>query len=506
MNLFRLRACNYAKHKSKECALVVRNWLCQFLHPCIAPFTIERLGKVYLDDLEVSTATKLRRRRPFAAFLATISLLSVPAVCVLAPAAARAVSETDVINSLAGPENFFWLKRIAVDSKDRIYYTSGIDVGELMATGGVDVIFSFKLLEPEGLTISKDGNIYVTGNNQVWKVAPSGAVTAVTGFSVCGSGSGPCGVTDITISGDTLYIADFYGNRVRKVSPNGTITTVAGTGVAGFSGDGGLATAAQLNRPAGVAVAVDTLYISDAGNARIRKVSPKGIITTVVGTGTAGSTGDGGAPAAAEILAPAGLAFDRVGDLYIADAEANRVRKVTHMLSGRDLPPGPPTITTVAGTGQTSPSKDGGPAGAAALYLPLGVAVRHDGSLVISEAGGNSIRLVRNQPPLAMFIMDPPYSDPSSVQVPYTVTFDASGSTDSNDAIVLYQWDFGDGQRPTLGEKVSHIFKSEGLFNVRLTVTDASGATATAYAYVYTGGPIPYPGAHPCIPGLLPCP
>jgi sugar lactone lactonase YvrE len=154
-----------------------------------------------------------------------------------------------------------------------------------------------------------------------------------------------------------LYIAEWLNNRVRKVSRDGTITTVAGTGKPGFSGDGGKATEAQLHAPVYLVVdGVDNLFISDAYNHRVRKVTPDGIISTYAGSGpveetslTAGLakkgsfSGDNGLATDAHLNAPSGLAVDALGNLFISDTLNNRVRRVT---------PGG-VITTVVGNGST---------------------------------------------------------------------------------------------------------------------------------------------------------
>src|SRR5205823_4626458 len=127
----------------------------------------------------------------------------------------------------------------------------------------------------------------------------------------------------------SLYIADGGSQRIRRVGPDGIITTVAGTGVAGFSGDGGPAVAAKLQHPYGVAVGSDsTLYISDNGNDSIRRVGPDGIITTVAGTGVAGFSGDGGLATAAQLSHPGGIALGPDGSLYLADESNHRLRRV----------------------------------------------------------------------------------------------------------------------------------------------------------------------------------
>ncbi|HLC41149.1 MAG TPA: hypothetical protein VJO34_05915, partial [Methylomirabilota bacterium] len=147
--------------------------------------------------------------------------------------------------------------------------------------------------------------------------------------------------------GGNLYIADAgefvpQNDRIRKVSPDGTITTVAGTGFEGFSGDGGPAIDAELNYPAAVAVdAAGNLFIADRDNHRIRKVDGSGIINTVAGDGTQGFGGDGGPAAGAQLNTPTGVAVDGSGNLFIADRFNNRIRKVDS--TG--------TITTVAGSG-----------------------------------------------------------------------------------------------------------------------------------------------------------
>jgi sugar lactone lactonase YvrE len=182
-----------------------------------------------------------------------------------------------------------------------------------------------------------------------------------------------------------VYIADGVNSKVRRVSPSGIITTVAGTGTRGFSGDGGPAIDAELNSPIGMTVdASGNLYIADAGNSRVRRVSPSGIITTVAGTGTYGFSGDGGPAADAQLRFPSGVAVDASGNLYIVDAQDNRVRRVT--------PNG--TISTFAGTGTYGFSGDGGPASDADLRFPYGVAVDAIGNVYIADTDNYRLRKV----------------------------------------------------------------------------------------------------------------
>jgi hypothetical protein len=186
-----------------------------------------------------------------------------------------------------------------------------------------------------------------------------------------------------------FLIADTGNSRIRRVSPNGTITTVAGTATAGFSGDGGPATAAQLNLPYAVAgTPGGGFVVADKENARVRRVSQAGIITTIAGTGVKGSSGDGSAGTAAQLNFPSGVAATPDGGVLIADWFADRVRLVS--------PTG--VISTVAGTGTPGifvhGDGDGGPATAANIWGPFGVAVTPSGDFVVAEQANSAIRFV----------------------------------------------------------------------------------------------------------------
>ena len=184
-----------------------------------------------------------------------------------------------------------------------------------------------------------------------------------------------------------FLISDAGTAQIRRVSPTGTITTVAGGGTPGFSGDGGPATAAQLFAPSGVAAMPDGGFlIADTGNSHVRQVSPAGTITTVAGTGTPGFSGDGGPATAAQlgINSPYSVAVTADGGFLIGDEVNPRVRRVS--------PTG--IITTVAGTGVQGTSGDGGPANAAQLNVPMGVATTPDGGILIADYFGNRVRWV----------------------------------------------------------------------------------------------------------------
>jgi NHL repeat len=253
-----------------------------------------------------------------------------------------------------------------------------------------------ELRNPDWVAATADGGFLIadTGNERVRRVSPAGTITTVAGTGTAGfSGDGgPATAAQLNVPGAVaatadggFLIADFANNRVRRVSPAGTITTVAGTGTAGFSGDGGRATAAQLNFPNGVAATADGGFlIADFGNNRVRRVSPAGTITTVAGTGTAGFSGDGGPATGAELDGAVAVAATADGGFLIVDFINERVRRVS--------PAG--TITTVAGTGAPGFSGDGGPATAAQLAGPEGVAPTAEGGFLIADLGNNRVRFV----------------------------------------------------------------------------------------------------------------
>jgi sugar lactone lactonase YvrE len=253
-----------------------------------------------------------------------------------------------------------------------------------------------QLFNPEDAVADASGNTYIADNTNcvVRKVSSQGEITTVAGDGTCGySGDhGPATAAELQYdagvavdASGNLYIADYGNHVVRRVDTSGVITTFAGTGTAGDSGDNGPATAAELGGPWAVRVDLSgDVYVADADQNVVRKVSPAGIITTVAGTGTPGYTGDHGPATSAELNYPTGLAVDPAGNMFVVDEGNEVVRKVD--------PSG--TITTVAGNGVNADSGDNGPATGASLAEPYGVAEDPWGNLYISEVEGQDVRRV----------------------------------------------------------------------------------------------------------------
>lgn len=186
-------------------------------------------------------------------------------------------------------------------------------------------------------------------------------------------------------SNNNLYVADSQNHRIRKIDTHGIITTIAGNGNAGYSGDGGPATAAKLNQPAGVALDhLGNLYIADTHNQVLRKVTLKGVITTIAGNNTPGYRGDGGPAKVAQFHQPTQLTIDEADNLYIADTNNHVIRKLdSHGI-----------ITTVAGNNTPGYSGDHGPAIAAQLQYPQDVSLDLQSNLYIADSNNHLVRKI----------------------------------------------------------------------------------------------------------------
>jgi hypothetical protein len=296
------------------------------------------------------------------------------------------VTECDLLNGTTNPSSTSVTAPVAGNG------TQGFGNGPALA---------ISLNAPTGVALDAKGNIYFDddGNNVIRELTlATGEVTTIVGTGDAGytGNGGPATAatlnhpTQVAFDSDfNLYIADAGNNVVRKVTTAGVITTVAGTGVAGFSGDGSDATQAMLNFPDSIALdAVGNLYIADTGNNRIREVTSGGVINTVVGNGIAGYGGDNGPATAAELNEPTRVVVDASGNLFISDLQNNRIREVNGSSN---------IITTLAGNGIAGDQGDGNSASNAELDNPVSLTLDASGNVYIADLGNQVIRVVNMQ-------------------------------------------------------------------------------------------------------------
>jgi sugar lactone lactonase YvrE len=274
-----------------------------------------------------------------------------------------------------------------------------------------------QLSRPSGVAIDSMGNLFIadTLNNRIRLVSTSGQISTYAGNGNCDKGDDDppgqddnsrsanigdggkatnallCAPTGLTVDRiGNLYIADTGHNRIRKVSPSGIISTIAGTGSSGSNGDGGPATSAALAGPTGLAldVAAD-LFVADTGNNKVRVVNTGGMISTFAGTGSSGFAGDGGPATSAKLAGPTGLGIDPGGNVYVSDTKNNRIRVIK--MAG--------AIATYAGTGVKGYFGDGGPATSAQMNDPTGTVIADGTHLYFSDTGNQRVRAITSGPP-----------------------------------------------------------------------------------------------------------
>ncbi|MGH9850324.1 MAG: SMP-30/gluconolactonase/LRE family protein, partial [Blastocatellia bacterium] len=395
------------------------------------------------------------------------------------------------------------------------------------------------------------GNLYFCdfNNHRIRKITPNGAITTVAGSGVRGYGGDGGPATSAKLNAPTfvaldrsgnLYIGDWLNHRIRKVTASdGVITTVAGNGAAGFGGDGGAATAAQLNGPNGVVVDdAGVLYIADTNNHRVRRVGADGKITTIAGTGQFGFSGDGGPAKDAALNAPFAVIVDGAGDLVVADSGNRRIRKVTlsagviNTLAGngsyefdgenvqatragvgfvsgmafdgagnlyfgdlnngrvRRMAANTGLIRTIAGSSFAGFSPDGAAAVGALLNEPYGVAVDAAGTVYFAEIFNSRIRKIvpaanlDDATPTVRITAPTTNAFFTATNSPLTL----SGSAIDDRAVVAVRWssDRGGGGE-AFGKAawtIPAISLQNGLNNLMVTAWDAGGKTSSAHLAV----------------------
>ncbi len=278
---------------------------------------------------------------------------------------------------------------------------AGTGVAPTTGTNGDGGLAINATLHPNGMAMDSIGTIYVADQSRqnVRKISTSGIISTVagTGNTIFKGDGGLATDANIQLSSNhsglavdkdnNLYIADYGSHRIRKIDANGIIRTVAGNGTQGFGGDGGPATSASLWHPSGVAFdAAGNMYIADTDNARIRKVTSDGVITTFAGNGAFASGGDGLPAPQASLFNPTSVAVDALGNVYIAEFNAYKIRKVNTL----------GIISTVAGSGVFgyTASLDNGPAIAADMSAPWAVWPDNFGNLLIADHNNNKLRKV----------------------------------------------------------------------------------------------------------------
>ena len=303
------------------------------------------------------------------------------------------VGPVRIVVSQAGDANYLAAPTVTNTFK---VYSPPVWCAEPVTNGSCSGPYRYRLLarDPDSWTVDFGGvftNLFTLETNLDERVVHAVAGTGIGTYN--GDGAFATNHTvyrpsNVSLgSNGCLYVADQYNHRVRRVTRDGYFEAVAGTGLPGFSGDNGLAVNAQLRFPAdSVLDAQGNLFIADRDNHRIRKVDQNGTIRTVAGTGLPGFSGDNGPAATAALNSPSGLALDGAGScLYIADRDNHRIRRMD-LSSMR--------IATVAGAGLPGDAGDGGAAIAARLRNPSDIVLDGAGNLYIADQNNHKVRLV----------------------------------------------------------------------------------------------------------------
>ncbi len=287
----------------------------------------------------------------------------------------RKISSTGIISTIAG--------------------IGGVTTAGFGGDGGPAIAAHFS--SDWGLAFDASGNLYITdqGNNDIRKVNTSGIISSLinTRANISDGNGGPVtaahlmsplGIT--TDAAGNIYICDLNAHNIRKINASGIISQLAGiTGTPGYSGDGGPATNALINKPFGIAIDPSgNLFFCDGGSNCVREITPAGIITTIAGTGIAGFSGDGGPASNCKLNDPTGVYIDRSGNILITDCLNNRIRRINK--NG--------IINTITGTGPGAYFGDGGLCINAELFNPTNVVTDSSNNIYITDTYNNRIRKI----------------------------------------------------------------------------------------------------------------
>ncbi|MBK8313867.1 MAG: hypothetical protein IPL01_07490 [Acidobacteria bacterium] len=411
-----------------------------------------------------------------------------------------------------GPAPFGWLNRparLAFDSSGNLFFADTTNhrirrvnsQGVLSTIAGTGVqgfsgdngpAISAQLNSPLGVAVDKDGNVYFSdSNNHRIRLVnkATGRITTVAGSGVPGYSGDGATATDanmnlpenVTLDKDgNIYFADSNNHRIRKVTvATGFINTIAGTGGAGFSGDGGPATSAQLRLPNDIFVGQSgDVWISDAGNVRVRKITTAtGNISTIAGGGSQGTDGEGVQATSAFFTSLASITGDASGNLIVVDRAGARIRRI----AGSDN-----TIRTIAGGASTGNTPDGSGALGVRLNNPFGVALDLSGRVVFSERDGHRIRMVApavagdNIPPAISITAPTTASSYNADSSPIYLT----GTASDNSSVVAVRWQNDRGGAGlavgTMDWSVPSIGVQSGVNVITVTAIDSSGNSNSA--------------------------
>lgn len=301
---------------------------------------------------------------------------------------------------------------LAMDAQNRLYVADSLNnrirrlENGILTTVAGSGIYGFagdggsainaQFRNPTALSISNDGSIFVSdsNNHRIRKIATNGVISTIAGTGEFGfSGdNGSANVAQLNVPqgisvdrAGNLYIADTNNHRIRRVDTSGRITTFAGIGTAGFSGDGDFAALSQLNQPTSVRInSVGEIFIADSGNHRLRKIDASGIIRTVAGSGNSGFAGDNALAINALLNYPRGISFDRDGNIYFADSNNHRIRKID--LNNK--------ISTIAGSGSAGFAGDGNTALSVLFNNPTDILIDNSGNLFVADYANQRVRRI----------------------------------------------------------------------------------------------------------------